>query len=610
MKTIKIESQNGYLDFTDLPSNCIFNKVITGCGGTTIALFNNANYVIAIPTTELITNKTGLIEGGLATIVSPDGKEQKVFGLFGAFSYALKKELKEYLATSGIKKIMCTYDKVDALTKMLNPADYKLLIDEYHLLLKAYSYRSRAINGVLANFKSYRNYCFLSATPIDADFKPSVLEGIEEYRADWGNNIDTLFVRLEQTNKPYLKAAHIIESYKRDGFITVNDNMKSTEAFFFINSVTDIAAILKHCNLKDDEVKIVCANTEPNRKKLEGYTISNSRAANKRFTFITSKSFEGADYYSEDALCYVVSNSTNKNTLLDISTDIYQIAGRIRTATNPFRNLIVHIFNSAGQRRIEDIEYSELVNRVNKELRGTKLIVDFVNQNPEAMDGAKKSFNEEYVYTDEDGLYKVNDMVAKLELYTFRLEQSIYKNGIALRKAYNYTGAITTEIEYTRIDETMNKAKKISFKDAFIRYAELNSNKFQLGMDSELEYLVSTQPLIIEAYTKLGEDRVKRLRYIKKDIEKALCAKEDNKNLDTKIAKILYSNLQLGFNKSSVIKSSLKEAYELVGSTDKAKTSDIDKYFDCTETNKKIDGKTTRGYILNTKKYIFNYEQI
>lgn len=205
--------------------------------------------------------------------------------------------------------------------------------------------------------------------------------------------------------------------------------------------------------------------------------------------------------------------------------------------------MIIHIFNSAGQRRIEDIDYNELVDRVNKELKGTKLIVDFVNQNPEAKDGAKKSFNEEYVYTDEDGLYRVNDMVAKLELYTFRLEQSIYKNGIALRKAYEATGATTTDIDYTSINDMMEKAKKISFKDAFIRYAELNSNKFQLGIDSELDYLVNAQPLIVAAYNKLGVEKVRKLRYIKKEIEKALCASENNKNIDTKIAKILYSSL-------------------------------------------------------------------
>ena len=65
MKTLKINSTNGYLNLPDLPHNCIFNKVVTGCGGTTVVLFNDESYIIAVPTTELIVNKTGLTESGL-----------------------------------------------------------------------------------------------------------------------------------------------------------------------------------------------------------------------------------------------------------------------------------------------------------------------------------------------------------------------------------------------------------------------------------------------------------------------------------------------------------------------------------------------------------------
>ena len=75
MKKLFIDSKDGYLNLPDLPYNSIFNKVITGCGGTTVALFNKENYVIAVPTTELITNKTGLTEAGKATITSPSSGE-------------------------------------------------------------------------------------------------------------------------------------------------------------------------------------------------------------------------------------------------------------------------------------------------------------------------------------------------------------------------------------------------------------------------------------------------------------------------------------------------------------------------------------------------------
>ena len=162
----------------------------------------------------------------------------------------------------------------------------------------------------------------MSATPILPSFKPNCLADVKEIQADWGNSLDKLTVELQQTNKPYSLAANIINAYKRDGFITSKEGIKSYEAFFFINSVTDIGAILKHCHLSDDEVRIICADTPENREKLIGYDIGNSRSPNKMFNFITSKSFEGADYHSETGLCFIVSTQTNPHTLASIDTDI------------------------------------------------------------------------------------------------------------------------------------------------------------------------------------------------------------------------------------------------------------------------------------------------
>ena len=54
---LDIQEKDGFLTMKDFPMNCIFNKVKTGCGATTIALTNNENYIITVPTTELIENK-------------------------------------------------------------------------------------------------------------------------------------------------------------------------------------------------------------------------------------------------------------------------------------------------------------------------------------------------------------------------------------------------------------------------------------------------------------------------------------------------------------------------------------------------------------------------
>ena len=38
IEKMKIESDDGFLHLEDLPHNRIFNKVVTGCGGTTVLL--------------------------------------------------------------------------------------------------------------------------------------------------------------------------------------------------------------------------------------------------------------------------------------------------------------------------------------------------------------------------------------------------------------------------------------------------------------------------------------------------------------------------------------------------------------------------------------------
>ncbi|MCD7933589.1 MAG: hypothetical protein LUH15_20850 [Tannerellaceae bacterium] len=54
---LKIKEKDGYMVMDDLPHDCIFIKDKTGCGRTSIALNNEENYIVTVPTTELIENK-------------------------------------------------------------------------------------------------------------------------------------------------------------------------------------------------------------------------------------------------------------------------------------------------------------------------------------------------------------------------------------------------------------------------------------------------------------------------------------------------------------------------------------------------------------------------
>ena len=589
MKTIKITSTSGYLEMEDLPHNCIFNKVITGCGGTTVALSNNECYIIAVPTQELIKNKIKRDEAGVGTYTLQNGETREIFGLFGYSSYMMKKELRDYIESHEIKKIMCTYDKMEMLLHFIDPKDYRLLVDEYHTLLKAYSFREKAINRVFSTYRMYKSFCFMSATPIMPGFKPSLLDGVEEVMAEW-DNVEKITVNLQYSNKPFLTAANIINRYKADGFIEVNGN-KSYEAFFFINSVNEICKILKHCNLTNDNARIICADTEDNRKKLGDFNISTSNSANKQFTFITCKSFEGVDYFSDSAISFVVSSASAEHTKLAIDTDIPQIVGRIRSKNNPFRNKIVHIYNRTNKDIDLITTFEEMTDITNRTEEGVKQQIEKYNKattRAEKM-AIKRLINNDLILETEDGIY-YNDAILKLDLYNFKVNQIIYKSGISVRTEYQEHGVQTTAITYNKEEEEMrteNVTKSITFKEAYLKALSCQ-NLVQRDQYLKVD-------LVKEAIENLTPEEVRAARYTKKAVKELLISKNEKLNQFTKAIKMIKKEMPYNeFVPVAKVKAMLANVYEILGIEKKAKATDITAFFYAKESRIRINGKIER----------------
>ena len=589
MKTIKITSTSGYLEMEDLPHNCIFNKVITGCGGTTVALSNNECYIIAVPTQELIKNKIKRDDAGVGTYTLQNGETREIFGLFGYSSYMMKKELRDYIESHDIKKIMCTYDKMEMLLHFINPKDYRLLVDEYHTLLKAYSFREKAINRVFSTYRMYKSFCFMSATPIMPDFKPSLLDDVEEVMAEW-DNVEKITVNLQYSNKPFLTAANIINRYKANGFIEVNGN-KSYEAFFFINSVNEICKILKHCDLTNDNARIICADTEDNRKKLGDFNISTSNSANKQFTFITCKSFEGVDYFSDSAISFVVSSASAEHTKLAIDTDIPQIVGRIRSKNNPFRNKIVHIYNRTNKDIDLITTFEEMTDITNRTEEAAKQQIEKYNKATTRAEkiAIKRLINNDLILETEDGIY-YNDAILKLDLYNFKVNQIIYKSGISVRTEYQERGVQTTAITYNKEEgeiKTENETKAITFKEAYLKALSCQD---LVQRDQYLKV-----DMVKEAIEKLTPEEVRAARYTKKTIKELLISKNEKLNQFTKAIRMIKKEMPYNeFVPVAKVKAILANVYEILGIDKKAKATDITAFFYAKESRIRINGKIER----------------
>ena len=107
---------------TEIPANCIFNKHLTGCGATELALRNEIPTIIAMPYVSLVKNKTLYRQDSL--------------NVLGVYSGVSNTAIADYLQIHNPMKIAATYDSlprvVDTL-KQIGKNPYKdtfLLVDE------------------------------------------------------------------------------------------------------------------------------------------------------------------------------------------------------------------------------------------------------------------------------------------------------------------------------------------------------------------------------------------------------------------------------------------------------------------------------------------------
>ena len=208
---------------------------------------------------------------------------------------------------------------------------------------------------------------------------------------------------------------------------------------------------------------------------------------------------------------------------------------------------------------------------------------------------AEKMIKSEYITRDDDGVYQLNDILIKLDLMNYKIERQIYKTGVQLRKAYNTNGTMTTDINYEKLDETIAQAcKKLSFKEAFLRYVELKQS-FDFG--DRTNEIVRQQPLVVDAYHQLGADKVKALRYIKKEVEKALTNNDATKSQEEKVTEIMLQSVAYPKTYTcSELYQIIATAYHAVGITTIPKASHITRWFECKKTTQRIGGVSTTVY--------------
>lgn len=557
-----------------LPENCILDKGITGCGATRLAITNDRSTLIAAPTVNLIKNRM-----------------QEHADLLGVYGGVTNQEIADYLQTHACWKIMATYDAIPRVVDVAGSEIYKkafLLVDEYHRLLFDYSFRHSAIAGLLEQAPRFASKTFLSATPIEQEFLLDELQGIPQVKIIWPH-AEPMQIRLWEEASPL---AAVVTLCKNAIAQQVDFNLH-----FFVNSVTFIGKVIRHAKLTPDQVKIVCSTSgesyDRNKEKMDGFPISLPSGQPCKINFYTSTAFEGCDIFDKVGRTYIVSDGTATHSMLDISTTIRQIAGRIRDTQY---KEITHIYSKSRYGR--DVSYEQFKSSTEQE---TDKAERFLKWYATADEDIKPTIYSDMKFINTETMTLDRNQL-KLELLNFRNWKEIYADSRNLITEYKRNGNEITSTDKHDIRiaklETNGKAK-IPFKELFDRYAELRANKGMFSMnDFAADLIVKRNPLVRESYEKLGAERVRELNYNQTQIKRELL-KYEKTELAYKVVQRIKNDLpQQTAVPARIIKAKLQQIYNDLGIKQTAKASDVAEWYDINTCYKNIDGKNTACIIL------------
>ena len=648
--------------FYKLPVKCIINKQLPGCGFTEYCLRGPENVILCSPRKMLLKNKKDqhgrevyLVVNELEKEVAVDKDLSKV-DKSQAFIDTLKEmvhgkdtvynrlmnEIKDYLGERRYlgkpAKILVTYDSYrivkDILTSLGVFEGFYTVIDEFQTILHDSKFKSSTELDFLYHLQQSHSALFVSATPMLEEYLNMLdeFDGLPYINMDWGKEDSTRIL------KPALKVLsmmsvgtklpEIIQSYKEGNFERairmVNGYPReiiSDEAVFYVNSVNHITSIIKKCELKPEEVNILCSDTPDNIKKIQRKLGKKFKIGEvplegekpKMFTFCTRTVYLGADFYSLCARSFIFSDSNIDSLAVDISEDLPQILGRQRLFENPWKNEAIFYYRSTcDYRKISQEEFNK---EVEKKKKATS---DLLRSFESAPNDAKLTLAEAYQTLAITQNYKnnyvavnehqggtlipaLNNLVLVNEIRAFRIQQVDYKDRFTVFSTI-HNSLSSDDIVNQKVSEFLEQYQKLGTFKAKLRYL------CEFGFNDEVVSIVLDQigehDNIKSYYTALGPTRLKALGYNRYDIEKELGIVVFSQEL---LETTIYNEFKVGDKLTlASIKDRLGYLYSSINYTATPKAKDLGNYFNIKESSARVevDGvkKVVKIYNIISKK--------
>ena len=437
--------------FDKLPIGYI-NKQVCGCGATYLVLMNEYDAILAVPTVQLIKNKTS----------NPIHKN--VLGVYGNVHpdiidnyVSVKRRQNEPI------KIMVTYDSIDKVIKHITP-DTQFVIDEADQLVLSMDMKVKNIkkeevgkqDSCTRLFELIRKYkdqtSMITASDIDMRVFPRWFQEEIEYTYLHFENVEVA-QRIQFLRKNPMKTLRyeIIRPLINFGEITIAGR-KFSKIIVFYNSVNEIIKNIKRAGI-EKQSGIICGDNIDNKLKIGGIKYITEYDNLPKFTFVTSAGWQGIDLYDSESMNIVITNTSKEFKIMEVDTDIKQAISRQRLQNNPNYNYYINIFNEYNNENYK--EKAEEITKVYDDLFNTCVIINKVIKDNKNLKGKKKEANDKAIES------LINQLANSEEFL-----QLTSKNGegyFEVNEAFFATIAITkskNSWEYTKGFKIMKDGKK------------------------------------------------------------------------------------------------------------------------------------------------------
>ena len=593
--------------FNTLPDNSFLCKSVAGVGGTSLAINNSEDYVIAVGSVELIINKSEQHEN-LIPVYS------------GVNSCDIMTAIESKKLSGQPIKIIVTYDSLPKVVESLGAdvANTKLLVDELQVLLKASdTFKPVVVTKLFNLVDSFKSVCFMTATPTPRKYFPPEVAKLDYIRLEWEGSSIMHIKKAKMKGDVTSKVVAIALNHL---------DIEGTPLFFY-NSLRGIVPCVKQLikarGLTHKDVKIICADNERNRTYLkdqlgkewiperplykeidkDGNVKLNPR--NKPIQFCTKYAFEGLDFCVEDAHTYIISDVKNRSrhhTRIDISTDIQQIAGRCRNQNPLVKREAVFLWNdefsgvSLSEEDYEEYVKNELAIAKDMEQRYTL----------DKLKSMKIDFDSSPYFLEVDGEAQTNDYAVYGLCISYAALNADYVNvmvdgekTVLEEKLELFSETDSYIVPDIKLEDMAKMDRKLNFKELAMEYYEL-SEQCKVCRDSELdkrlEVLLSLDGEFKSYVEVLGIEQIKATHFHKTKT-RAKYNKVIGVDEKSKVQIKGLKSLKLKdntFYSFAELKEMIKSVYKKLGLNASAKATDIQSAYVVKSTSR----NSVRGYLI------------